>query len=1110
MARGQPPTSALTRSGVTAESLLGASPHGFLALDRERRVVFANGAAEPLLGSPAEVAAGRELSDLVPGAADGPFDAACTRALEEGTPVRLTERFEPSGRWFDLQVVPQGAGLAVFFHDVTALKASEGEASRLAAVHEGIRTVAAAVAVQAEPELVFDLICDQSTRLAEASAAWLVRFVDAGCEVVATTAPAGRGWPLTGHRLALHPGAELAQLRDRGGSVVVEQHPTEHFTRRGLHAAVLVPVHLGGELWGALGVAWTTPRPGAATTEDCLCEFADLAALAVENARARSELTRQATADPLTELANRRTLLTELDRRIAAAGRGRGCVALALVDVDDFSAVNAHAGQEAGDATLRALAGLLREHSRPGDLPARASGDTFAVLLDQCDGATAVQVAERLRAAVAHGTPEGLPAVTVSVGVSTWEPGLDRAALLRRAGRALQAAKGGGRNTTRAYGVELAEALETVKDPEPATAALAADNLWEASWDGLSKHIAVLDHDGRILATNEAWRRFARENGGDPAGTGVGANYLDVCAADAGNPYSDRVGATLRAMLAGEAVELELDYPCRAPGRDRWFTVRAARFGTAEDPKVIVRHQDVTDRRRAEQTAAFRAELLGLVALPVFAVDAEHRVCFWNAACEAALGWSAEEVHGRDIDALGILDPASADLPAVVERLEAEGRVDWEVVSIARDGRRFPSAVTNILLRDDEGRPDGFIGTMIDLSERRRNERDLEAARDYLHLLTESIADGLLVFDAAGVVTFANRAAKGLLGHGQQLLGMPVARALYAEDEPEGSSALLDPGAGDASGEATFLPAGGPPLAVDWTASSLSSIGTAVALPEAEHTEGSRVVVFRDVTQRRAEEERLREAAEDLRWAQRLREALAADRFELHAQPIVSVATGKVVDVELLIRLRDADGSLVPPGDFLPRAERQGLITEIDFWVTDQAVRLAATGQAVHFNLSARSVGDVDLLIAMRRTIERTGADPAKLTVELTETALIEDRDRAAAFAAHLRRIGCHVALDDFGAGYNSFARIKDVPADVIKIDRQFVSDLIDTPSSESVVRAILSFASELDIAVVAEGVEDEATARRLAELGVPFAQGWFYGRPAPVERWAGNLPGTA
>ena len=201
----------------------------------------------------------------------------------------------------------------------------------------------------------------------------------------------------------------------------------------------------------------------------------------------------------------------------------------------------------------------------------------------------------------------------------------------------------------------------------------------------------------------------------------------------------------------------------------------------------------------------------------------------------------------------------------------------------------------------------------------------------------------------------------------------------------------------------------------------------------------------------------------------------------------------------------DGNGGLIPPLAFLPTAERCGLIHEIDEWVITRAIGMATDGLAVGVNLSAASAGDPRVLELVGRELREHGTDPSKLVFEITETAVMRNMDRAASFAEQLLELGCKLALDDFGTGFASFTYIKRLPVQFLKIDIDFVRELVSSQRDRFVVRAIVALAKDFGQFTVAEGVEDEATADVLRELGVTHAQGYLYGRPAPVPA---NPPG--
>jgi EAL domain-containing protein (putative c-di-GMP-specific phosphodiesterase class I) len=227
-----------------------------------------------------------------------------------------------------------------------------------------------------------------------------------------------------------------------------------------------------------------------------------------------------------------------------------------------------------------------------------------------------------------------------------------------------------------------------------------------------------------------------------------------------------------------------------------------------------------------------------------------------------------------------------------------------------------------------------------------------------------------------------------------------------------------------------------------------------------------------------------------------VQDALALGRLSVAAQPIVDLRTGRVEAEELLVRLAGEDGETLLPADFLPAAERHGLIPWIDRYVLERAADLGASGRHVHVNLSATTIADRDFLPDVVQTVRRHTCPPARITFEITETAAARDMARARRVAIALRACGFDLALDDFGSGWGAFRYLKALPVSTIKIDREFVRDVPTSPHAAQVVRAIVGVAHMLRKRTVAEGVEDAATLRLVRDLGIDAAQGFHLGRP--------------
>lgn len=273
-----------------------------------------------------------------------------------------------------------------------------------------------------------------------------------------------------------------------------------------------------------------------------------------------------------------------------------------------------------------------------------------------------------------------------------------------------------------------------------------------------------------------------------------------------------------------------------------------------------------------------------------------------------------------------------------------------------------------------------------------------------------------------------------------------------------------------------------------------------VRFPLADDRGGVRAicVASTDITERRQQERAAQERAE---CAALVHSALSQHRFVLHGQPIVNLSAMQPAKAELLIRMLKVRGGeeLVAPRAFLPAAERFGLIQVIDEWVVERAIELAALGHHVAVNVSANTISDRLRVDGIERAILASEAPPGNLTFEITETAVADNLHAARAFATGLRVLGCKLALDDFGVGHGSFTYLRHLPVDYLKIDMQFVRNLLSSDEDRHVVEAIVGVARHFDIETIAEGVEDEATLDELRLMNVDYAQGYWIGRPQPL-----------
>lgn len=244
---------------------------------------------------------------------------------------------------------------------------------------------------------------------------------------------------------------------------------------------------------------------------------------------------------------------------------------------------------------------------------------------------------------------------------------------------------------------------------------------------------------------------------------------------------------------------------------------------------------------------------------------------------------------------------------------------------------------------------------------------------------------------------------------------------------------------------------------------------------------------------------------------QDLRHAIGAGELRLHYQPEVVLASGRIVALEALVRWEHPERGLMPPAHFIPLAEDSGLIVELGDWVMRHAcAQLAAWRKAglvddqlrVAINISPRQLSDPRLLERVTGALTACGLKAAALSLEVTESALVEDSDAALANLEAIKELGVAIALDDFGVGFSSLSRIRELPpVDMIKIDRSFVAGFGRNRADRAVVSAVVSLAAHLGVMVVAEGIEDQEQLDASRELGCDLGQGYLFARPQPADQ---------
>jgi diguanylate cyclase (GGDEF)-like protein/PAS domain S-box-containing protein len=304
-----------------------------------------------------------------------------------------------------------------------------------------------------------------------------------------------------------------------------------------------------------------------------------------------------------------------------------------------------------------------------------------------------------------------------------------------------------------------------------------------------------------------------------------------------------------------------------------------------------------------------------------------------------------------------------------------------------------------------------------------------------------------------------------------------------------------------------------------------ASIGIALAEP-GEEADCSRLVEDADAAMYRAKERggartelfdvAMRERAVDaLSIEQELQAGLERGELRLFYQPLVSLDNGDMVGAEALIRWEHPERGLLSPDKFLPVAEESGLIVQVGAWAVGEACRrlrdwdrrnggTSAFGLAV--NLSARELTHPDVVITVLNAVRRSALDPSRLTIEVTESTAMADRDTGFRALRELSDAGVRIAIDDFGTGYASLDHLREMPADILKIDRSFVAGMAANSPDSALVAAAIAMGRALDMEVIAEGIETSEQVADLRELGCPLGQGYLFARPLPPEELDGLL----
>jgi diguanylate cyclase (GGDEF)-like protein/PAS domain S-box-containing protein len=521
-----------------------------------------------------------------------------------------------------------------------------------------------------------------------------------------------------------------------------------------------------------------------------------------------------------------------------------------------------------------------------------------------------------------------------------------------------------------------------------------------------------------------------------------------------------------------------------------------------------------------------------------------------NSAFERITGYRREEVIGHNPRMLQSGQTPAQTYTAMWHALSAGERWDGEVINRRKDGRPCVQSITIAPVHDENGRVARYLSVQLDVTAQREAEEtahrlawfDPLTGLPNRHRLMQDLADGLgadrrteqrSAFLLINIDRF--KTVNEALGHGvgDELLRQLATRlgglcqagdvlARLSADEFGLLLQSLPAEAAAASHSATAMRTAQAvhelllnPFVLPQGEQINVSVSVGVALlPRDAADTPSDVLRRADTALHRAKRAGGHQAAffdaamgrvvsERFAIEQDLRRGLGAQELRLYLQPQVN-PQGHVVSTEALVRWAHPDKGLVPPGVFISVAEESDLIAELGDWVLDQvcarlgAIRRQGRHLPIAVNVSPRQFHKAGFVPGVLRALERHGAHPADLTLEITEGVVIEQVDAVVRKMSQLTQHGVRFSIDDFGTGYSSLAYLKRLPIHELKIDRSFVQDAPHDPSDAALVEAILAVASHLRLKVVAEGVET----REQADRADVVHQGYLFGRPAPADEW--------
>lgn len=653
----------------------------------------------------------------------------------------------------------------------------------------------------------------------------------------------------------------------------------------------------------------------------------------------------------------------------------------------------------------------------------------------------------------------------------------------------------------------------------------------------------MVDREGRIMQANPALENMLEY----PPGSLVAIPWRDVI--DTGDHGT--VDDLLRSLDTGGVVrDIDVSFVSRH-GDIRWLRMSAEK---GEDDMIYCAARDITERRASERQLQILTRALESTYNGVVIVDSlrkDQPIVYVNKSFERITGYTREEVIGKNCRFLQGSDRDESRIKEIASAMEEARDAHVVLRNYRKDGAPFWNALFISPVFGESGDVENYVGVLNDISDQIRYEDELSHSATH-DLLTGLPNRSLLEDRLRQACSIASRYKRHVavmfvdldrfkpindsFGHecGDKIL-VEVARRMV-EQVRSGDTVgrmggdefivilpdLANPDDAALIAENMIEVIGRPYEIGDIVLHVTSSIGVAVS--DGHIDQPTTLIQHADMAMYKAKEDGRNNyhwytndldisVSDRLLLRADLQKAMDDGDFELHYQPQVDTRSGRIVGIEALIRWKHTDRGYIPPDEFIPIAEDSGQIVPLGYWVLDTAcehlkrlVDCGMRGPSMAVNISSIQFQRKNFVDIVRATLEKYSLDPKSLELELTESVLLDNVDRAISTLFELKSIGVKIAIDDFGTGFSSLSYLKQLPIDKVKIDRSFVREIISNENDAAIAQGIISMAHHLKLKVIAEGVETEAQLAFLRRNHCDECQGYYFSKPIPFDALTAHL----